>query len=136
MLDCIVLGDSIAVGTANQLPGCVSYSRSGINSQQWNHRYGRRDLAARTVVISLGTNDHGQVRTREELTKLRARVQAESVTWILPPCNKNFCRPQVNQWIQEIAVEHGDRIIATQRLAPDHVHPTLAGYRELAEKTR
>jgi len=32
MIECLIVGDSIAVGTAQQRPECVSLSQGGINS--------------------------------------------------------------------------------------------------------
>ena len=55
MIDCIVLGDSIAVGTQLQRYECVSYAKGGINTWQWNKMYGDKPLTAGTVIISLGT---------------------------------------------------------------------------------
>ena len=38
MLECLIVGDSIAVGTAMARPECVSLSKGGINSSQWNRQ--------------------------------------------------------------------------------------------------
>ena len=35
MLECLIIGDSIAVGTAMARPECVSYSKGGWNSWQF-----------------------------------------------------------------------------------------------------
>ncbi len=39
MIECLILGDSIAVGTAQARPECVSYATSGINTTQFNKKY-------------------------------------------------------------------------------------------------
>ena len=71
MLECLILGDSIAVGTKMFAPTeCVSYSKGGFNSWQWNQRWGMNPVEANTVVISLGTNDHVGVNTEKELKDL------------------------------------------------------------------
>jgi hypothetical protein len=57
MIDCLIIGDSIAVGTKMFRPDCVEYVKSGITSIGWNKKYGNNDLTANTVIISLGTND-------------------------------------------------------------------------------
>ena len=36
MIDCMILGDSIAVGMHQFKPECVAYAKGGINSWQWN----------------------------------------------------------------------------------------------------
>lgn len=136
MLECLILGDSIAVGTAAVRKECVSHSVGGLNTWQWNRRFAQQDLLAKTVIISLGTNDHAGVNTFRELMTMRQRVQGERVVWIMPPCNDKFCKPRVNEIVEIIARNFGDTVIGTQRLQADGIHPSWTGYRELAEKTR
>ena len=136
MLDCLIVGDSIAVGTANVRQECVSYSVGGLNSRQWNNKFANKDLSAGTTIISLGTNDHDGVHTFKELSIMRSRVTAGRVFWILPPCNDKFCKSNVNEIVEIIAKSRGDTIIKTNRLQKDAIHPSWAGYKELAEKTK
>jgi lysophospholipase L1-like esterase len=136
MLDCLIIGDSIAVGTANVRKECVSYSVGGLNSWQWNKKFADKDLTASTTIISLGTNDHDGVHTFKELSAMRSRVTAGRVYWILPPCNDKFCKSNVNDIVEIIARSRGDFIIKTDRLQKDAIHPSWAGYKELGEKTR
>jgi len=58
MLECLILGDSIAVGVAQFRPECVAYAKGGINSRQWVNSYITKNRSANTVIISLGSNDH------------------------------------------------------------------------------
>jgi hypothetical protein len=135
MLECLILGDSIAVGTKMFAPKeCVSYAKGGYNSWQWNKKWGKSPLDAKIVVISLGTNDHKYVRTEAELRKMRKRVHSNRVIWIMPPCNKTFCKTDINAIIQEIAHEHGDMIISTKRVQSDGIHPSWNGYKELVKE--
>jgi lysophospholipase L1-like esterase len=134
MLDCLILGDSIAVGTHRVMPSCAEYATGGYNSWQWNKKYSTADLGAKSVIISLGTNDHQYVKTRKELEAMRARVKADRVYWIMPPCNEKFCKPTVNEIVQQIAQARGDFIIATARVQPDRIHPSWAGYAELKQQ--
>ena len=136
MIDCIVLGDSIAVGTQLQRYECVSYSKGGINTRQWNKTYGDKGLSAGTVIISLGTNDHKGVKTEKELLAMRSKVKASKVFWIMPPCNDKFCKPDINEIVKKIAEANNDIIIGTNRVHTDGVHPSWAGYRELASQTK
>jgi len=136
MIECIVLGDSIAVGTHLQRHECVSYSKGGINTWQWNKMYSDKDLTAGTVIISLGTNDHKGVKTEKELLAMRSRVKAARVFWIMPPCNDKFCKQDVNDIVKMIAEANGDIIIGTNRVQADAIHPSWAGYRELATQTK
>lgn len=136
MLECIILGDGIAVGTSRIRSECISYSTKGYNTQQWNKTFAKNNLAAKSVIISLGTNDSWKVNTFQELMAIRTRVEAQHVYWILPPCNDKFCRPKINEIIEIIARNYGDSIIKTDKLQTDGMHPNQQGYRELAEKTQ
>ena len=133
MLECLIVGDSIAVGVSQVRKECVSYSKGGINSYQWLNQYvGKTPLQAKTVIISLGSNDHKYVKTETELRTIRELTKADRVYWILPSIDK----PEVKASVKKIAEEYGDIILATSRIQTDGVHPSWAGYKELAEKSR
>ena len=135
MLDCLILGDSIAVGTKQFRPECVAYARGGINSRQWCRDYLEKDqgnnLVAKTVIISLGSNDHKGVNTLEEISRLRLAVHAKRVFWILPAIN-----PDVQVIVREVAAGFGDTVISITRLQSDGIHPSWAGYKEIATATK
>ena len=135
MIDCLVLGDSIAVGLYQQLPQCESLSKSGWNTWQWNRDYLKHDLTAGTVIISLGSNDHKYIRTQAELEKLRYKVQAHRVFWILPHGNLpagGLPIEEVQRIVKMIAALHGDTVVPITRVQRDSIHPSRAGYKELA----
>jgi hypothetical protein len=136
MFECMIIGDSIAVGTANVRTECISHSVGGYNTWQWNKKFANTDLSAKTMIISLGTNDHDGVHTFKELSKMRSRVDAERVFWILPPCNDKFCKPEINAIVEIIARARGDTIIKTDRLQKDSIHPSWVGYKELANQAK
>ena len=131
MLECLILGDSIAVGTHQFRPECAIVAKSGINSGQWNKNYSKDLKPARTVVISLGSNDHSGVNTFKELLTMRQQVDAEHVFWIMPAI-----KPNVQDVVQIIAKNFGDTILPITRLQPDGVHPSWAGYKQLAKSTK
>jgi len=127
MINCLIIGDSIAVGTHQFKPECRAVARGGINSWQFNKTYPGQ-FASNTVIISLGSNDHPGVRTRQELEDLRKRIASSSrVYWILPAV-----KPDIQDIVRNIAEQNGDRVIPIMRLQPDGVHPSWAGYRQLA----
>ena len=139
MLDCLILGDSIAVGTHAFMKECATYSKGGLNTHQWNKQFLGNDLTASTVIISLGTNDHQYVNTRKELELLRKKTKAKNVFWILPMGNSpksGVPLDEIQQIVAEIAEYHGDTVIATKRLQKDGIHPSWAGYKELAGATQ
>ena len=129
MLECLILGDSIAVGTAQFRPDCAVYAKSGINSHNWLNKNVGKSLTAKSVIISLGSNDHRGVKTFHELMAIRQLTDAGRVYWILP-ANK----PDVTEIVEIIARNFGDTILPITKVSKDGVHPTTAGYRELAEK--
>jgi len=135
MIDCIILGDSIAVGTHQFRPECVAHARSGINSWQWRKDYLEQDqgnnLVAETVIISLGSNDHKGVKTLEEISRIRLAVRAKRVFWILPAI-----KPEIQARVREVAAGFGDTVIPITRLQPDGIHPSWAGYKNIAERTK
>jgi lysophospholipase L1-like esterase len=132
MLECLILGDSIAVGTHQARPECVAYAKGGWNTWQWNRDYLKNSLIAKTVIISLGSNDHKGVRTKAELQRIREKVGTTArVFWILPAIN-----PEVQAIVKSMAEEYGDTVLPITRLQKDGVHPSWAGYKQLAEKTK
>ena len=133
MLECLIAGDSIAVGIANVRKECVSYSKGGINSKQWlDKNIQNTPLQARHVIISLGSNDHKYVKTEEELRNIRKLTNAQVVYWVMP--SDKFPAAQSAVW--HVANENNDIILGTKRYQPDGVHPSWAGYKEIAEKTK
>jgi lysophospholipase L1-like esterase len=135
MLDCLILGDSIAVGTKMFAPpACVAYAHGGWNSWQWNRTYLSNDLAANTVIISLGTNDHKYIKTEFELRRLRDKVVGKKVFWILPHANNpksGVTIEFIDGIVRKIAQEHGDYVIPITHVQPDNIHPSWRGYKEI-----
>ncbi len=140
MLECLIVGDSIAVGVSQVRTECVSYSKGGINSRQWLNQYvGKTPLVAKTVIISLGSNDHKYVKTRKELETIRELTKADRVYWILPAGNLKAGGVDIKHiqtHVHNIAAAHGDVVLPITRLQTDNIHPSWAGYKQLAEKTK
>ena len=143
MLDCLILGDSIAVGTHQFRPECVSYSKGGINSWQWNKKFLEGDqgnnLKAKTIIISLGSNDHKGIKTKAELERMRKSILADRVFWILPAGNLKASGVDIEMiqaFVKVVAAEHGDTVLPISRLQSDGIHPSTAGYKNIAENTR
>jgi len=140
MIDCVIVGDSIGVGLYQYNPSCYSYSVGGYNSAQWNTRYPNalKDFKdVDTVIISLGSNDHRNVNTKEELIKLRSKVVAKRVFWILPYGNVkspvNLPIENVQRQVEEVAKQYNDIIIPIKYVQGDKIHPTMRGYKQIME---
>lgn len=136
MLECLIIGDSIAVGIGQVRKECVTQARTGWTSSQWNKHYlpaFNSQLPAKSLIISLGTNDSQRMNTIAELNKIRENVKAGTrVYWVLPPKVKPVQREQV----REVAEIWGDAWLSVPDtdLAADKIHPTRTGYRSLAEE--
>jgi lysophospholipase L1-like esterase len=136
MLECLILGDSIAVGIHQARPECVAYAKGGWNTWQWNRDYLKNDLTAKSVIISLGANDHKGVRTKAELQRVREKIGTTArVFWIDPGQDR---KPIPHEAIVQIAKEYGDTILPRPKnhMSADGVHPTGRGYKILGEQTR
>jgi lysophospholipase L1-like esterase len=138
MLDCLIVGDSIAVGTKMVMPECQLQGKGGINSWQFNKMY-KGSFYADTVIISLGSNDHKGVKTYDELFEMRQRVGAKNVFWILPAGNLaagGVPIEKIQSIVRELAIYYGDTVLPITRLQPDGIHPSWAGYKDIAEQAK
>lgn len=131
MIECLILGDSIAVGIAQHRTECIAYATVGITSRKFVKDHINGDLSADTVIISLGSNDSENMATLKELFALRQVVKAKKVVWVLPS-NK----PSKTEAVEIVADKFEDRTVKTSMVSKDGVHPTAKGYRQLSELTR
>jgi lysophospholipase L1-like esterase len=139
MIDCLILGDSIAVGTAMFKHECKSLSKGGINSAQWNKKYKDENLQSDIVLISLGSNDHKWVKTKQELQTLRHNVNASKVYWVLPEGNmraSGVSIDDIRKIVLDVAEEHGDTVLPIMSVSKDGIHPTGVGYKDLATQIK
>jgi lysophospholipase L1-like esterase len=136
MLECLIMGDSLAVGVGQVRTECVTHAKSGINSYDYVNRHilhTKGDTRAKDIIISLGSNDTKNINTFEELDTLRQLVQADRVYWILPNIKETKRKA-----VWEVARKYNDFIIDARGVdrSPDAVHPTYKGYKELAKQTK
>jgi hypothetical protein len=131
MLDCLIVGDSIAVGTQMFRQECRLVGKGGINTSDFNKNLAMRIEPAETVIISLGSNDHNGVNSFKELLALRERVEGKRVFWILPAI-----KPHIQDMVNIIAKNYGDVVLPITKLQSDKVHPSWSGYKELAASTK
>lgn len=141
MIDCVVIGDSIAVGTHIQRPECVAYAKGGWNSWQWNNAFLTKAIVHpyKTVIISLGSNDHKFIRTRRELETMRELIKGDRVFWILPAGNlpaSGVDIVDIQNIIKDIARQYNDVVLPIAFVSKDGIHPSGRGYKDLAEKTK
>jgi lysophospholipase L1-like esterase len=138
MLECLILGDSIAVGTKMFAPHCELQGKGGINTWQFNKMY-KGSFYADTVIISLGSNDHKGVKTYDELFEMRQRVGAKNVFWVLPAGNLpagGVPIEKIQSIVVELAVYYGDTVLPIRGLQADGIHPSWSGYKNIIERTK
>lgn len=128
MIECLILGDSIAVGIHDYANHCKRKAEIGINSDTFVRKYIKHDLSADTVVISLGTNDSPDMLTYRSLHKLRKNIVANKVYWILP-IKDTMARDHV----EIVAAENNDIVLKIPYVSKDGIHPSSAGYHRLGE---
>jgi hypothetical protein len=131
MLDCLILGDSIAKGISDIRKECVAYVQSGINSRDWNDRFVKKIVPAKTTIISLGSNDYKNLNTEIELVALRSFVNSDHIFWIVPAI-----KPEKQELVKKIARYYGDTFVIIPELSQDKIHPTYNGYKQLGILTK
>ena len=136
-LPCIILGDSIAQGAAQNAPQCTALAKKGITSWAWLSDYGSRDILRSeqvAVVISLGSND-GQdaAKSLVALVSLRQLIAAPSVAWIAPG-PRFAAREQVRRVAEHFGDLYYERPV--EQSAADGVHFRKLGYERIAELAR
>lgn len=133
MIDCMIIGDSIAVGSHMFRKECVAHAKGGITSVGWLEKFKDVDLSAQTMIISLGTNDWDKGNTFVHLKQLREKVKAKQVFWIAP---NSESKPKALLDVQKIAKIYNDVVITTHHWQTDKIHPSWEGYKELMNKTK
>ena len=131
MIECLLIGDSIAVGIAKHRPECQVIAKVGINSKNWVNKNITKELSAETVIISLGSNDHKKINTLKELFVIREVITARHVYWIIPASN-----PDIQEMVEIVADKFEDKILRIPEVSKDKVHPTTNGYKSLANSTK
>lgn len=123
-MDCIAIGDSIAVGVG-QAAHCSINAKVGASSSYIADHVvsSSRDVA----VISAGSNDPSNPKLRTNLDKIRSKITAKRVVWILPYDRKAAAV------VKAVAVQHGDGYVDLSGFKTrDGVHPS--SYRSVARK--
>lgn len=132
MLDCLIIGDSLAVGVGQTRPSCVTLAKTGITSAAYVKTFlPSVPRKAARIVISLGVNDDASVPTRDYLLAVRRELQGQQVVWLLPGLKQN-----VRDTIKQIARDMHDEWVDTlPYVGPDHLHPSGTGYQAIASST-
>ena len=119
MIDCVAVGDSIAVGTGQAL-GCEIRAHEGWSSSKIVNL--ANGVRSELCVISAGSNDPNNPKLLLNLKTIRGKIDCVKVIWILP----------VNVTAANIVKKAAgrDRVIGFVP-GKDHVHPK--SYKNIAK---
>ncbi|MBV9419079.1 MAG: hypothetical protein JO348_04840 [Alphaproteobacteria bacterium] len=122
MIDCAVIGDSIALGVGLQLHGCAVNAQVGAPSSEI---IGRVE-DAHVLVVSAGSNDAHNPELEHNIRTIRSKAHGH-VVWIAP------ADPKAAAVVQRVAYQHGDRVVHFKP-REDNIHPR--DYGQLAGKVQ
>lgn len=122
MFECLILGDSIGVGTATALVArhAIHCDVMAVERVRAGQILGWRKPAKRyrTSILAIGSNDLPGTRLVGDLVKIRASITTRRAIWLLPYSRE--MAPLVNS----VAVAFGDESIDLKRFATsDQIHP-------------
>jgi hypothetical protein len=122
MLECLIIGDSIAQGIHAVAPQCEVRAKVGANTDFIVNNYKTAKHADYTV-ISMGSNWPDNPRNFANAVKLRQSLTgSELVIWILPYNRK------AADTVRRVAKQYGDNYIDLSAFGSnDRVHPKSYG---------
>ena len=84
-------------------------------------------------------HNYKYVKTYDGLFEMRQRVDADRVYWILPAGNNPASGVKITdiqKIVQDVAEYYGDTVLPINSLQPDGIHPSWAGYKDLAARAK
>lgn len=116
---CLIVGDSIAVGTGSVQHECSVRAKVGASANFIVNNYSASaKSASEYVVISMGSNDPTNPHNAHDALKLRSNIAARKVVWILP-----YNRTAANV-MRRVAERFGDTCVdLAPQVTADGVHP-------------
>lgn len=119
MIDCVYIGDSIAVGLQQLDRHCAVYAKVGANTNFITKHYFGKGGQSYTV-ISMGSNWPDNPHNRQNAINLRNSIHSDIVIWIVP-----YDRG-VASVIRGVAMEFKDSYMDLKAIpSKDHVHPNF-----------
>ena len=116
----VVIGDSIAVGTASKIQNALSSAGMNDNSTQIYEKISTQaDIKNVTnTVLSVGTNDTDQVVLASNLEKIRNYLGDSNFVWIVPYSKESAAT------VTTFATTKGDKtVLLSQYPTTDQIHP-------------
>ena len=127
MIECFILGDSIAVGVGYKAKECTTIAEVGITSRAFVAK-NKGSFESETVIISLGSNDPKD--PTDYVEELRENITAKEVIWLIPSRHR--------EKILLVARKYGDKVLYLSDfdMSRDAVHPTSKGYKQIRGKLK
>ena len=119
MMDCVYIGDSIAVGLQQREPSCGIYAKVGADTDFIVKKFSGTKAGGHAV-ISMGSNAPMNPRNYQNALKLRKSLDVGFVVWILP------YNRQAAAAIRRVANQFPDAFVdlaAAGIPSKDRVHP-------------
>lgn len=119
MMDCVYIGDSIAVGLQKYEPSCGIYAKVGADTDFIVKKFSGTKVGGHAV-ISMGSNAPMNPRNYQNALKLRKSLDVGFVVWILPYDRKAAAA------IRKVAEQFSDAIVDLSAIGiptKDRVHP-------------
>ena len=80
-----------------------------------------------------------KIKTEQELIKMRERVKADRVFWVLPAGNLKGSEVPIEViqgYVKKVANQYGDIVLPIQGLQKDGIHPSWSGYKKIVEQVK
>ena len=150
MFDCLIVGDSNGVELHFEVmhEDCHLVSKGWMTTERFNREFPGQ-FYANTVIISLGMYDYKGINTEDELHKMRERVGAKNVFWMLPIMNvvgfkipnyweRSVPIEKIQKIVKDIAAQYGDTVISTPKnevtTVGEGASPSNYGLKQIARK--
>jgi len=133
MLDCLIIGDTIATGLSQYKPDCAVITQPKISSHNWVNNNLSLLYPSELTIISLGSYDELDVNTRWKLYEIRERIKHGKVVWIVP-VNKIY----ITNLVKVVAAEYNDIFLEIPKrfVSKDKIQPSTNGYKDLANRLK
>jgi hypothetical protein len=118
MLECLIIGDSIAQGIVDYNKKCYSYTKVGISPDNFLKKYGDKiSMNNKITIVSIGSNNpKNEYILNQNLNKIRNKINSKKILWILPKNHK------IKKTILNFAIKNNDKYVEFQ-VGKDNVHP-------------
>ena len=136
MLECLLLGDEIALGISYSKPECALVAKPYATSQLWVDTNIELVVPSKTTIISLMTYDSPSIPSIQNLEKIRQRVKTGKVYWIAPIAVPSSL--DLKGDLNKLAKRYGDVVLRVppKDVGKSKILPTDEGYDNLAKEIK